>query len=94
MHTLGKNHCPARGCKCSKCDEMNHFARMCDSVKKFNSVHGVNYRQSDRSDSGSENKAAWIVKAVHGGKNTITCQLIIINRRDISFQVDTGASIS
>jgi hypothetical protein len=49
-----QNKCPAEGKTCAKCKELNHFARMCKSVKvkeRKRQVHGVEEEESEESDS-------------------------------------------
>ena len=53
----GKNHeikkCPAYGKMCSKCKKLNHFAAVCKSGKKVNSIEEENSRY-ENSDEDSE----------------------------------------
>ena len=94
----GKNHprkkelCPAWGKACKKCKAENHFAKCCpgNSHKKVHRVQDI--CESDTDDD--------IVMAVSGENLTsgssgpILARMLLKDGRQISFQVDCGATVN
>lgn len=82
-HKFTKELCPAWGKTCSKCKKRNHFANKCSSfkIKKEDSIHQLN---SDEEE--------WVNKIGDLSKD-IKC-VMIINGKEVNFQLDTGATVN
>ena len=81
MHTRGRNFCPAWGKICAKCSKPNHFASCCMS------------KVAQISPSSSE-KEQEEVNNVHLPKRKAIYAKMMIEERNVRFQLDSGASVN
>ena len=69
FHKRGKNHCPAKGNTCSKCQKLNHFASTCKtkilkrsySSKSQNSASKMKLQDMRKSKSESDSKESRLI---------------------------------
>lgn len=82
-HLMKKEHCPAWGKTCNKCQGPNHFAIQCEKLKS-----GGNAKvDCVEVDSDTES-----VNTVHTINSSLLYAEMLVNGKNIRFQVDTGAS--
>jgi len=98
--------CPAFGKRCSKCNGLNHFAKMCFSkdMKRENKVHVV--EEADDSDSLSDSFYVNMVSEENINQDAATCVTredsvkfssskwivpLVVNGTIVPFKLDTGA---
>ena len=85
IHMTKKELCPAWGKTCTSCKRDNHFAVKC-TEKRFRRVHLV-----DEVEEGSDEE--WI-NAVHTkGSTQLKCRMLV-EGKEVIFQVDTGATLN
>ena len=100
-HEFVKEKCPAFGKTCGKCNKKNHFAAMCSSSsnsetrnekrkpKKLFKHKKVNLIEEDNSDYEEE----WINAVTDKISKQVKC-IMIINKKNVTFQVDKGSSVN
>lgn len=74
-----KNKCPAYGKRCLKCNKVNHFSRVCN----YNNVYEV------QNDESSDQVIFYFNKS-----NSDWCVKLLLNCKEISFKIDTGADVN
>ncbi len=77
-----REKCPAWGKTCNSCKEKNHFACRCPKDKPH-----VNLVEEDSSSE------EWISCVNADGNKHVKCSMLV-NGREIAFQVDTGATVN
>ena len=82
-----KNHCPAQGKTCSKCNKPNHFARVCRS--KATKPRKVHYVQENSSD--DDQLFVGSVETVHAVDMKEWHESLKITNKVVQEQLDTGA---
>lgn len=89
-HEFKRDHCPAFGKKCSKCDKMNHFASICKSFN--NEIKLIN-------EATEENDGAQIENILSiNGDNILIADLFFVKTTSsnkcmkVHCQLDTGAT--
>jgi transposase InsO family protein len=91
-HPMLKSKCPAYGKICAICKEPNHFAKACpNQQERRKNINHLHYdTDSDELTSGEE-----FVDALTspGTSKDVKCCLIL-NKTEIAFQIDTGASVN
>ena len=72
--------CPAKDVECRKCQKKGHFAAVCRSAQKLESIE--------------EDEAAAYLGAVHHSQSSTWSEILTINGGQLRFKVDTGASVT
>ena len=72
--------CPAKDVECRKCQKKGHFAAVCRSAQKLESIE--------------EDGAAAYLGAVDHPQSSTWTEMLIINGGQLRFKVDTGASVT
>lgn len=98
-HTFKKEKCPAYGKECSKCKKMNHFAIACKTINtsynKPKKVHNINEEYEREEDYSEEDSSEELINNIKTTKNNkqIKCQMLI-KKRPVIFQIDSGSSVN
>ena len=85
-HPANKSECPANRQTCRKCGKRGHFAKMCRSGRHVQNL--IHAKESD----GNKVEIIHIVNDIPKRKALVT--LLVNNRDQVSFQLDTGASVN
>ena len=102
-HPMRKEECPAWGKTCSACGRMNHFGKMCSEKqqsqpkKTKKPVKRVYYVAQETSTDESSEEEEWVnaTKSTTGDSREIRCLMLVgENKKEVVFQVDTGASVN
>lgn len=93
-HPMLKSRCPAYGKTCSYCQQENHFAVKCPKKKKKR-VHNLRDDVSERSFV-SESSGDEYIDALTstGNRKDVKCRMLMPDKTEIIFQVDTGSSVN
>ena len=106
-HEMKKEKCPAYGKKCSNCSQLNHFACKCPNSKEKKSGKSKKPQKSSKSKSSSSkvnqvldsssslsSDDEWIYTcSTDESSKDVKCKMLI-GGKDVTFQIDTGASIN
>ena len=87
-HEMKKESCPAWGRWCEDCNQLNHFKG--SSVCTAKSVHHV---EDEEEYSSTESISFVKINAVDADKEPVLCSMLINGKR-VSFQLDSGATVS
>ncbi|XP_064622353.1 uncharacterized protein K02A2.6-like [Lineus longissimus] len=93
-HIMRKSECPAWGKSCRSCQGLNHFAAKCTKQGKTKKVNQLLDEDSELGDDDCE----WIDSIRPGNGHSpkdVRCRMMLTDsRQEVTFQVDTGASVN
>ena len=92
-HVMRKEECPAWGKMCTSCGKRNHFHKMCSTSRKQINMLASEDQGEDTSTSDEE----WVnvVHEINAVQSTPQIKgKLLINNKEVTFQIDTGASVN
>ena len=89
-HEQIESECPARGRRCRKCKRFNHFAVCCKTKTHGSQQHQV--RQVVQDDSYDDD--TYFLGAINNNDTEAWKVKLKVNRRLLTFKIDTGADVS
>lgn len=93
FHEYGK--CPAFGKKCYNCNSLNHFSSACKKEKtRYRNVNEVCNDDNFSETSGDGPFALDSVKCQVNSVDTEWRETVIINNKEVSLKIDTGAEVN
>ena len=90
-HPLVKSQCAAYGKECSHCGKKNHFKVKCPKLAK---VHQFYDEQTGDAESSSESSSEWIDCINMSPRKDVKCRIMMPDKSEVIFQVDTGSSVN